>query len=525
MMNKQSIAYSWLLLLTAVLAAGCSLIDNPEANPATAPDPASGTEEADKGTIIVNVATEPANEAGSFTFTGVPTGTLTTESPLVVADLPPGTYTTTQIDPAPDFDVTAVTCDDGDSDTTSSGDPQTRTAVVNLDPGETVTCRFTNTQRATAVVVVQSEPDGVAGNFLFTGVPSGTIPVDGTLVTANLRPGTYTTTEADPAPQFDLTAVSCDDGGSATVSGGDPATRSAIFQLDPGETVSCTFVNTRRGTLIVSPAVSSDGSEALFTYTGVPSGTVATGQELVATDLSPGTYTSTEVDPAPEFELTEVLCDDGGSGLASSGDAATRSAIFNVDAGETVRCVFTHERLAEPGEGAGAGSGGSSGGGGEESGAQTGDGINPFDDPDTYLSDFPLPEQLPAEAGAGTVPKAGPWTVTNLAGQMDCGLTALAIPAAAPEQGTIEVQDGGRTLVGTSLQEDQTAPVVMTADPEVAGRYTGAFEGAEQGVPVTINYVWQVVTDEYVVGYLTASLTAEGVTCSVYRPYELSYTG
>jgi hypothetical protein len=65
----------------------------------------------------------------------------------------------------------------------------------------------------------------------------------------------------------------------------------------------------------------------------------------------------------------------------------------------------------------------------------------------------------------------------------------------------------------------------LTAQPEITGRYAGAFEGSEQGVPVTINYFWQVVTDEYIVGFLTASVTSQGVSCEVYRSHEMSYTG
>jgi hypothetical protein len=34
-----------------------------------------------------------------------------------------------------------------------------------------------------------------------------------------------------------------------------------------------------------------------------------------------------------------------------------------------------------------------------------------------------------------------------------------------------------------------------------------------------------VVTDEFIVGYLTSTFSAEGVTCTIYRPYELVYTG
>jgi hypothetical protein len=47
----------------------------------------------------------------------------------------------------------------------------------------------------------------------------------------------------------------------------------------------------------------------------------------------------------------------------------------------------------------------------------------------------------------------------------------------------------------------------------------------EEGIPVTLTFVWQVVTDTFIVGYLTGSVTSEGVTCTVYRPYELTYVG
>jgi hypothetical protein len=87
------------------------------------------------------------------------------------------------------------------------------------------------------------------------------------------------------------------------------------------------------------------------------------------------------------------------------------------------------------------------------------------------------------------------------------------------------VQEGGRTVIGTGLEASQSAPITMHADPDIRGRYSGAFEGMEQGVPIVIDYYWQVVTDESMVGYLTASMTAEGVTCGIYRPFEMRYKG
>lgn len=508
------------LILLALALAGCSLVASPEEQSEAVSTPAP---QRNAGTLIIELETVPASQAGTFQFTGVPSGTITAESTLVVTDLAPGTYTTTEANPAPDFDVTAVECDDGASATPSSGDAGSRTAVLNLDPGETIRCTFTNAQRGSVVVASQTTPDGVTGNFTFTGTPTGTIPANGTLVVANLSPGTYTTTAVDPAPGFDVTAVDCDDGGSPTPSSGDAGSRTAVFNVDPGEMVTCTFTNTRRGTLVVASQTSPEGAEGSFTFTGVPSGTISASGTLVAANLSPGTYTTTQVDPSPDFELTAVACDDGSSATASSADAQTRTAVFNLDAGETVQCTFTNtDSSAEAEPTVAAGGSTSTEGGAEE--APSSSGTNPFEDPDPDLENFPLPESLPSGAGTFAAPKAGPWTVVNFAGQMTCSGMSLAIPASPPQGGTLEVLDGGQTVIGSGLEEDE-ASITMRADPQITGRYSGAFEGAEQGVPITINYFWQVVTDEYLVGYLSSSFTSEGVTCSIYRAFELTYTG
>jgi hypothetical protein len=99
----------------------------------------------------------------------------------------------------------------------------------------------------------------------------------------------------------------------------------------------------------------------------------------------------------------------------------------------------------------------------------------------------------------------------------------MDIPASPPENGVLEVLDGGQTVIGSGLDVSQGAPITMTADPDVNGLYFGTFEGIEEGVPVTIYYYWQLVTDIYIVGYLSSEVTAEGMSCSVYRPFELWY--
>lgn len=151
--------------------------------------------------------------------------------------------------------------------------------------------------------------------------------------------------------------------------------------------------------------------------------------------------------------------------------------------------------------------------------------INPFDSSDDEFDDFPLHDELAPGAGTYTCLKPGPWSVIQLTGQMNCGSFSLSIPANPPETSILDVQDGGQTIIGSGLLEVQGVSIVMNANPSINGRYTGSFQGMEQGVPITINYVWQVVTDEYIVGLLTATATSEGVCCTVYRSFEMDLNG
>ena len=294
------------------------------------------------GTIIVEKQADPDGAPGTFTFTGDAPGTISDDGQIIVAELPPGTYTATEADPTPAFDLTGITCDDGGSATPSTWDVGTRTATFNLESGETVKCTFTNTRRGTIIVEKQTEPDGAPGTFTFTGDAPGTISDDGQIIVAELPPGTYTATEADPTPAFDLTGITCDDGGSATPSTWDVGTRTATFNLESGETVKCTFTNTQRGTIIVEKQTNPDGAPGSFTFTGDASGTISDDGQIIVADLWPGTYTATEADPTPAFDLTGITCDDGGSATPSTWDVGTRTATFNLESGETVKCTFTN---------------------------------------------------------------------------------------------------------------------------------------------------------------------------------------
>ncbi|MBI4038247.1 hypothetical protein HY387_01190 [Candidatus Daviesbacteria bacterium] len=109
-------------------------------------------------------------------------------------------------------------------------------------------------------IIVKKTMVGGTDSFEFTGDVSGTISDnEGTLPIDNLVPGTYTSVESEKT-DWELTDISCDDGQSATASFGDVNTRTATFELNAGETVTCTFTNTRdTGEIVVNKQVDTNG--------------------------------------------------------------------------------------------------------------------------------------------------------------------------------------------------------------------------------------------------------------------------
>jgi hypothetical protein len=92
------------------------------------------------------------------------------------------------------------------------------------------------------------------------------------------------------------------------------------------------------------------------------------------------------------------------------------------------------------------------------------------------------------------------------------------------DAGTIEVRNGGQTLFGDSLGADEE-DITMQSVPKLLGRYAGTVSGSPGGVPMSIDFFWQVVTDEWIVGYLTSQVKTQGMTCNMFRTYELRWTG
>jgi hypothetical protein len=220
---------------------------------------------------------------------------------------------------------------------------QTRVDVA-LDAGENITCTYKNTKLGSITIVKDALPDdpqdfafgGDLGNFSLDDDSDPT--VFNTISFTGTSPGTYRVGEGPIPSGWDLKSVQCTDpDNGTTISGG-----VAYIDLDYGENIKCVFKNTKRGTIIVEKQTDPEGVAGSFTFTGTVAGTISDNGQIVVSDLAPGTYSSKESDPSPTFSLTSISCDDGASATPSTFDLGTRTATFNLDPGEKVKCTFTN---------------------------------------------------------------------------------------------------------------------------------------------------------------------------------------
>ena len=312
------------------------------------------------GTIIVQKETEPHALTESFNFTadiGAPlTFGLADDEKQSFTDVVSGTYTITETNPAPALDLTDITC----SDDNSIGNVEMGVASVSLQPGEIVTCTFTNTLRGRIVVHKVTDPSGDAQvfNFTLTGGPSAldqSFSLTGTAAPHDsglIKPGPgYSVTETVPSG-WDLINASCDDGSPL-----------GNIDLGPGEIITCTFENRQRGTIVVEKQTDPGGLTQTFSFTddiGTPlTFSLADGETQPFTDVVSGTYTITETNPDQAFDLTDITCTDGNS----SGGSGAGTAIVSLQPGEVVTCTFGNrqrgtivvEKQTDPAGGAGFG--------------------------------------------------------------------------------------------------------------------------------------------------------------------------
>jgi hypothetical protein len=252
-----------------------------------------------------------------------------------------GTYAITET-AVPGWDLTDIDCG---TETPVAED--TDSVSIQLDPGDDIICTFENSKRGSITIVKDAIPnDGQDFDFTSNLLGSFSLDDDGpagsalsnTIVFTDLLPATYVVTET-LLSNWDLTDIDC---GIETPLAED--TDSVSIQLDPGEDITCTFENTKRGTIrVVKDAVPNNAQNFSFTITGAASftlnddGTPPNFQDFVR---PAGLYTVTE-GTATGWDLTGLSCVEDNTNNSSENIGA-RMANIVLEAGELVTCVFTN---------------------------------------------------------------------------------------------------------------------------------------------------------------------------------------
>lgn len=292
-----------------------------------------------------------------FSFTGPPalTGSIPNGGQLT-GSFTAGTYSVSEAVPA-GWDLTNIACTGGTvtitgatANPTNGFEAGDTTVNITLASGGAADCTFTNTRRGSLTIVKNTI--GGDGSFAFTGAQGFQIQTasgtgQNTTAFASVAPGNYAVTETVPTG-WSLTALTCSNGSTTSL-----ANATASVTIAAGESVVCTFTDTKLGSIRIVKRIESDVTTA-FPFT-VPttmdaSGTFSLTPTVQATEasrqfdnLAPGSYAITETNPAG-WTLVGLTCVDPTADSTTS--VANATASVNLAAGETVECTFVDTQFS-----------------------------------------------------------------------------------------------------------------------------------------------------------------------------------
>jgi len=286
------------------------------------------------GHIIVDKITDPAGDPQSFNFdaSGGTYGdfSLTDAAAPNNQELIAGAYSVSETVPA-GWDLTSATC------VSSIQDSETP-ANLELDPGETITCTFSNTKRGHVIIQKNAVPDDSQA-FTFQNNFGNDNPVSFNLTddntpglpnyNAEVLPGIYSVSETVVLGWQSPESTSCTDASSVSA-----------INVSPGETVTCTFVNEKLAKItLVKNTLGGDGDfDFDATGTGLPADIDLT------TVAGTANQTFENLDPDNTYSITENV--PLGWTLVSSSCTGTNTPdAITPDSGEEIICTFTNGKL------------------------------------------------------------------------------------------------------------------------------------------------------------------------------------
>jgi choice-of-anchor A domain-containing protein len=262
---------------------------------------------------------------------------------------------------------------------------------IDGQPGDSITCIFTNTKLPTLRVTKVTDPATAADSFSFAASGGSIAPTSATLAngaaqtfTGLVVGTTYTVTETVPSGwALSVTGTGCTLNAAGTG-----------IEVTPvaGQALDCTFTNTKLPRLTLAKTVTNDdgGTAQPDAWTLAAAGPTPisgpTGDAAVTdAGVSPGTYTLSESGGPSGYTAAGWTCTDGtltGDVLVlAGGDDATCTLVNDDDAPvpPTTTTTTTTTTTAVPGAGGDGGTAGSAGSpaGGSSTGAASSGGSAP----------------------------------------------------------------------------------------------------------------------------------------------------
>lgn len=271
-----------------------------------------------KGQLVIVKNTVGDNGTFSYTGTGghgLPASfniTTTANTGSQSYEVNPGSYAVAENVPT-NWVLDSASCDNGNL-----------VSAITVNPSQTVTCTFTDRAQGKIKIVKNTLGGDDTFGYTVTGPTSSSQSITTTSDSGSVGPftvtaGGYSVSESTVPAGWDLTSATCDSGTPAS------------FTIGAGTTVTCTFTNTKRGTIKVVKATNPAGGTG-FTFTGDAAGTIDDGQNITVSNLVPGTYTATESAKAG-WDLTALSCDDGSSATPSTTNLGTGTATVQAGSG------------------------------------------------------------------------------------------------------------------------------------------------------------------------------------------------
>jgi len=310
---------------------------------------------------------------GTFGFTGTADGAFNITTSGGTGSHGPVTYSASQLgtktvkETVPSgWTLTNISCSGGENIAYGDGTTYPHSsftagdvaATIDVAAGDSASCTFTNTQNASLDLIKNTV--GGDATFGFTGSGSGVGNTNITTV-ANTghhlysldgtQLGTKTLSETVPAG-WTLTSISCSGGTSIAYSSDGTSFHATFAQGDTyahmtvgaGNADSCTFTNTKKGSITIikdaipnssqafqfHPSSNLSGSDFNLTDNGTPG-----ANTKVFNGLLPDTYSVEEINIPAQWALAGINC--GSASATRTGNSIS----ITLAAGQNVTCTFT----------------------------------------------------------------------------------------------------------------------------------------------------------------------------------------